>query len=143
MKKRNSFSLISLAAVLIFSMSMFAQEKTEVTVLVKKDGKVVKDTTYQFDDVDEAQHALNMMEILSGDGEHVIVLKSGDGETIEILTDVDEDGNIVKKKTVKVMVSGDDEHLDSKELKEVEEEVYVISGDDVKVIVIKTKQKKQ
>ena len=127
-------------------MSLFAQEKTEVSVLVKNDGKVVSDTTYHFDDASEAKHALKMMEILSGDDEHMMVLKSGDGETIEILTDVDEDGNIVKKKTVKVMVSGDEHgtwHVDSKELKEVKEEVYVISGDDVKVIVIKTKQKKQ
>ena len=67
-----------------------------------------------------------------------------------------------KTKQVKVIVSGDEDgtwHMDHKELKEVEEEVYVISGEDteeelkeilkdhdgenVTVIVVKTKTKEQ
>lgn len=173
MKKRIPLSIFSLAAVFIFSTSLFAQEKTEITIQVKKDGKVVKDTMYQFDDAAEAKHAVKMLEILSGDeehmmhfdhphGEHVIVMKSGDGETIDVMVSEDIEMEKGKTKQVKVIVSGDEDgtwHVDSKELKEVEEEVYVISGDDaeeelkeilkdhdgenVKVIVIKKKSKEQ
>lgn len=222
MKKRIPLSIFSLAAAFIFSTSLFAQEKTEITIQVKKDGKVVKDTTYQFDDTTEAKHAVKMLEILSGDeehmmhfdhsktmvfisedgkkteikefhgdslvwiseeeidgdhvkvikkkmvtgdhphGEHVIIMKSGDGETIEIMVSEDIEMEKGKTKQVKVIVSGDEDgswHVDHKELKEVDEEVYVISGDDaeeelkeilkdhdgenVKVIVVKTKTKEQ
>ena len=61
---------MSLAAAFLFSAGLFAQEKTEVTVQVKKDGKVVKDTTYQFEDAKEAKHALKMVEIMSGSEKH-------------------------------------------------------------------------
>ena len=231
MKKRIPLSIFTLAAAFIFSTSLFAQEKTEITIQVKKDGKVVKDTTYQFDDAAEAKHAVKMMEILSGDeehmmhfdhsrasnsdshsktmvfisedgkkteikefhgdslvwiseeeidgdhvkvikkkkvtgdhphGEHVIVMKSGDGETIDVMVSEDIEMEKGKTKQVKVIVSRDEDgtwHVDSKELKEVDEEVYVISGDDaeeelkeilkdhdeenVKVIVVKKKSKEQ
>lgn len=61
---------MSLMATLVLSMSLIAQQKTEVTIKIKEDGKVIKDTTYQFEDADEARHALKMMEILSGDEKH-------------------------------------------------------------------------
>lgn len=133
-------------------------------MLVKKNGKVIKDTTYQFENAAEARHAVKMMEILSGndekmmkynfssdsdneehthamvflseemdenegtefhgdshvwiseeehDGEHVRVIKreKKDGETIEIIIDKDKDGSW---------------HVDSKELKDVDEDVRVI-----------------
>ncbi|MCK5134723.1 MAG: hypothetical protein KAR19_02965 [Bacteroidales bacterium] len=123
MKKTIPFSVLTLAAAFIFSSSLFAQE-TEITIQVKKDGKVVQDTTYQFDD----------------------------------------DADCAKKKHVKVVVSGDEHgtwHMEEEGLVEVEEEVYVITGDDaevelekileehggdeenVKIIVIKKKYKKQ
>jgi len=57
---------MSLVAAFIFSAGLMAQEKTEVSILVKKDGKVVKDTTYQFDSADEAKHVVQMMEVMSG-----------------------------------------------------------------------------
>jgi len=227
MKKKVRISIISLAIASVFSMGLIAQEKTEITLQVKKDGKVVQDTTYQFEDDAKAKHAVKMMEVLSGDNEHtmkynyhmshgdpdhskamvfiskdgkktemkefhgdtlvwfsdeevdgdqmhiikkkmvhgehgegenVVIMKRGDGETIDIFIEKDEDGNIMKKKQVKVMISGDEDgtwHVDSKELKDVDEDVYIISGDDVevelkeiledldgetvKVIVVKTK----
>ncbi len=43
MKKMIPLSFFGLAVAFIFSISVFAQEKTEVTIEVKKDGKVVKD----------------------------------------------------------------------------------------------------
>ena len=162
MNKIIHLSSFCLTALFIFSLNLNAQEQTEITVQVKKDGKVVKDTTYQFDDDKQAKHAVKMMEVMSGDDEHVMVMKSGDGETFDILVDKDfEGGDMVGKKQVKVIVSGDEHgtwHVDGKELEHIDEDVYVISGDDVKVelkeileehgdgedvkvIVVKTKKK--
>ncbi len=70
MKKNIRFSILSIAAALFLSSGLLAQEKTEVTVKLKKDGKVVTDTTYLFDDMDEARHALEMMDLVSGDDIH-------------------------------------------------------------------------
>ena len=202
MKKFIPRFILGFGAIFLLTMTLSAQEKTEVTVKVTKDGKVVKDTTYQFDDASEAKHALKMMEMLtdegehmmeynytmahkhgdhskamvfisedgkkteikefSGDslvwisedgdgdvkvikkkmgdgdhGEHVVIMKKGDGETFDIL--IDEDGNKkkVKKKEVRVMVSGDGEnvwHAKENEFIHADEDVFVISGDeDVKV----------
>ena len=123
--------------ILLFSAGLAAQE-TIVSVKVKKDGKVVKDTTYNFDDEIQAEHALMMMDMMGSEAEHqhedhdgehvkiikykidgddaegkkVVVIKSEDGETFDILIDEDiedEDGNIVKTKEVKVIVSGDED----------------------------------
>lgn len=182
--------MASLSLMFVFGMSLVAQEKTEITVQVKKDGKVVKDTTYQFEDEAEAKHAIQMMEVLSGEekhmghynytmahsgeghsktmvfisedgkkteikhldgdslvwiseedhphGEHVIVMKSDDGETVEILINEDEDGNKIVKKEVKVIVSGDEHgtwHVDSDELHEIDENVFIIKGDGDDVLV--------
>ncbi len=60
MKERNLLSFIGLTIAFIFSTSLLAQEKTKVTVLVKKENKVILDTTYQCDDVAEAKHAVKM-----------------------------------------------------------------------------------
>ena len=141
MKKLMLHSILCLAAAFFLSISLFAQGKTEITIQVKKDGKVVQDTTYHFNDDAEAKHAVEMMKILSEDG-----------------------AECTKMKHVKVVVSGDEHgtwHVDEEGLVEVEEEVYVISGDDaeaelekileehggddetVKVIVIKKKYRKQ
>jgi len=208
MKKNTPFWILSIAASLILSTGLLAQEQTEVSILVKKDGKVVKDTTYLFDDAAEAKHAMKMMEVMSGDephmehvtynystkhvgsghskamvfisedgetteitefhgdslvwvseedgghahGKKVIVMKSEDGSTFDILLDEDsEGGDVVKKKEVRVMVSGDeegnwtvvegdemmmdkDENVKVKVMKIMEEEG---DGENVKVIVIK------
>ncbi len=190
MKNRIPLFMASLSLMFVFGMSLVAQEKTEITVQVKKDGKVVKDTTYQFEDEAEAKHAIQMMEVLSGEekhmghynytmahsgeghsktmvfisedgkkteikhldgdslvwiseedhphGEHVIVMKSDDGETVEILINEDEDGNKIVKKEVKVIVSGDEHgtwHVDSDELHEIDENVFIIKGDGDDVLV--------
>jgi len=59
-------------SVILFLMTcgVNAQEKTEVTIQVKKEGKIVKDTTYQFEDDADAKHAMKMFEILSGEHLH-------------------------------------------------------------------------
>ena len=58
--------MMSLVAAFVFSANLMAQEKTEVSIQVKKDGKVLRDTTYQFDDADEAEHVLKVVEVMSG-----------------------------------------------------------------------------
>jgi hypothetical protein len=202
MKKNTPFWILSIAASLILSTGLLAQDQIEMSIKVKKDGKLVKDTTYLFDDADEAKHAMKMMEIVSGDephkehvtynyttthagsnhskamvfisedgettemtefsgdslvwvseeehdgkhphGKHVIVMKSDDGTTFDILVDEDyEGGDVVKKKEIRVVVSGDedgswtvvegDDEVKVKVMKLIEEEG---DGENVKVIVI-------
>jgi len=69
MKTVNPSSLSIFALLFFMAQSLFAQEQTEVTVQVKKDGKVVKDTTYLFEDDTDAKHAVKMFEMISSEGE--------------------------------------------------------------------------
>jgi len=214
MKKLYSFLIPVFVLTFIFSTGLTAQETT-VSVKVEKDGKVVKDTTYNFEDADQAEHALMMMDMMGSDDEHlvkihksmseshgghsktmvfvsedgktteikemsgdslvwisegehegedvkvikykiesdgehdhgkkVVVVKSGDGETFDILIDEegeDEDGNIVKTKEVKVIVTSDEDGEWTVTETETDED------ENVEVIVIeekvvKKKSKKQ
>lgn len=214
MKKIIPFWILG-AAALILSTGLLAQEQVEVSVKVKKDGKVVKDTTYMFDDADEAKQAVKMMDLMTGEephmehitynyttahagsghskamvfisedgemteitefsgdsavwvsegegdgehvkvmkykieegeephGEHVIVMKSKDGNTFDILVDEDyDDGDVVKKKEIKVVVSGDEEGNwtvveGDEKMMDKDENVFIMKGDDeVKVKVMK------
>ena len=131
MKKNIPIWILSIAASLFLSTGLLAQEQIEMSIKVTKDGKVVKDTSYQFDNAAEAKNAMKMMEVMSGDElhkEHVtynyttahsghgeaktMVFISKDGETTEIselhgdslvwVTEEEHDG-----KKVIVMKSGD------------------------------------
>lgn len=212
--KNTGIRILSIAAALFLTMGLMAQEQVEVSVKVKKDGKIVKDTTYHFEDASEAKHALKMMDVMMGEdehmehitynytsahagsgeaktmvfisedgetteikeihkdslvwitekeadgdhvkvmkykikegeephGEHVIVMKSGDGNTFDILIDEDmKEGEIVKKKEVKVVVSDGEDvkwHVEGDEMiYDKDENVYIIKGDDeVKMKVMK------
>jgi hypothetical protein len=103
MKKYIRFWALSIAASLVLSAGLLAQEKVDVSIKVKKDGKVIQDTTYQFDDASEARNAIKLMEVLSGEDEpmenfhynytmahqgsghsRAMVFISEDGETTEI-----------------------------------------------------------
>ena len=103
MKKNIPIWILSIAASLFLSTGLLAQEQIEMSIKVTKDGKVVKDTTYQFDDAAEAKNAMKMMEVMSGDELHkkhvtynyttahsghgeakTMVFISKDGETTEI-----------------------------------------------------------
>lgn len=173
--------ILSTAAALLLSAGLLAQEQVEVSVKVKKDGKVVTDTTYAFDDADQAKQALKMMDMMTGDEKHMkhtgsseakrMVFISEDGELTEIsefsgdsavwVTEKEVDGDhvkvmkyrikegeepagkhIVKKKEVKVVVSGDDEGNwtvveGDEKMMDKDENVFIMKGDDeVKVIVI-------
>ncbi len=136
MKKIRPFWILSIAASLILSTGLLAQEQIEMSIKVKKDGKLVKDTTYLFDDADEAKHAMKMMEIVSGDEPHkehvtynyttthagsnhskAMVFISEDGETTEItefsgdsavwVTEEEHDGKHVKVMKYKIDEGGD------------------------------------
>ena len=107
MKNRIPYFILGISAIFLFSMTLSAQEKTEVMVKVTKDGKVVKDTVYQFDDPSEAKHALKMMEILTGEGEHEIkynyTMAHKHGDHSKAMVFISEDG----KKTEIKEFSGD------------------------------------
>jgi len=70
MKKRLYFSLVSIVMAVILPAGLMAQEKTEVTIQVKKDGKVIQDTTYRFNDADDANNAMKMLGIMLENDEH-------------------------------------------------------------------------
>ncbi len=155
MKKKLQIATGILAASILLSAGILAQEKTEVSVVVKKDGKLIRDTTYFFEDASEATHALKMMELLTGEDIHMehsgenhtkaMVFISEDGEKTELREykgdalewtgEEEEKGHIVKKKEIRVMVSDDEEGSwtviegDDK-LMDKDENVYVIEGDD-------------
>jgi len=67
MNKKIYAPAITLAVLVLLSSGLLAQEKTEVSILVKKNGEVIKDTTYQFDNASDAENALKMMDIISED----------------------------------------------------------------------------
>jgi len=138
MKQNFHLSILSIAASILFSAGAVAQDQTEVTILVKKDGKVIQDTTYHFDDAAEAEQVVKMIGVLSGDDEHMehvtynytttvseggdakkMVFVSKDGKKTEIrefqgdtLVWVSEDegegGDVIKEKHVTVVVSDDE-----------------------------------
>lgn len=80
--------ILSIAASVILSGRLLAQEQVEMSIKVTKNGKVVQDTTYQFDDTSEAKHAIKMMGVLSGNdqGNHskTMVFITEDGEETDI-----------------------------------------------------------
>ena len=70
MKRYLPFSLLAFTAAFLIATVLQAQDQTEVTIRVKKDGKVVKDTTYQFESETDAKNAVEMFEVLSGEEPH-------------------------------------------------------------------------
>ena len=147
-------SILGIVALMFFSSRLLAQ--TEVTMQVKKDGKVIKDTTYHFENDSDAKHAVKMMDIKSHSKAMVFISEDGElteikefhgdslvwvsegehphGEHVKVMKYKMEGGE--QKKTVKVMVVGDEngnwhakEGVDEDHM-EIETNVYVIKGDD-------------
>ncbi len=156
MKKNIRFFILSIAAALFLSSGLLAQEQIEMSIKVKKDGKVVKDTTYLFDDAAEAKNAMKMMEVMSGDElhkEHItynyttehsghgetkaMVFISEDGETTEI-TEFSGDTNVwvteEEGKKVIIMKSEDGSTFDIL-VDEDSEGTDVVKTKKIKVIV--------
>lgn len=87
MKRTIQISLSGVMALFFLASVTFAQEATEVTVQVKKDGKVVKDTTYRFEDDTDAKNAVKMFDMLSGEkteikemtGDSLVWISEGEG----------------------------------------------------------------
>lgn len=98
MRIKIPYAIMSLVAAFIFSAGLIAQEKTEVSIQVKTDGKVVKDTTYQFDDAAEAKRVLKMVEVMSGmdaDMEKIhynYTMAHKDGKQANTMVFISEDG---------------------------------------------------
>ncbi len=143
MKKLYTFLIPAIALAFIFSAGLTAQETT-VSVKVKQDGKVLKDTTYSFEDAGQAEHALMVMDIIGSDEEHMMKvhksMSEAHGAHSKTMVFVSEDG-----KTTEIMESGGDslvwvsegEH-DGDNVKIIK---YKVDGDDThakKVVVVKS-----
>ena len=107
MKRPSSKLVASLSLAFVLGLSLMAQEQTEITVQVKKDGKVLKDTTYQFEDEASAKQAMKMMEVLGGHHMHTedfnyTMAHSGEGHS-KTMVFVSKDG----EKTVIKEMHGD------------------------------------
>jgi hypothetical protein len=71
MNKRLYFSVLTIVMAVILQAGLMAQEKTEVTIQVKQDGKVIQDTTYRFNDAEDASQVMKMLGAMLGDEEHM------------------------------------------------------------------------
>jgi hypothetical protein len=94
---KTAHSVFTLSALLFFlTATVIAQDQTEVTIQVKKDGKIVKDTTYQFENDADAKHAVKMFEMLSGEGPHEMefnyTMAHSEGEHTKAMVFVSKDG---------------------------------------------------
>jgi hypothetical protein len=97
-------ALLALASAFFLPATLHAQEQTEVTIQIKKDGKVVKDTTYQFEDDAEAKQAVKMFEMLSGEGPHEIeynyTMAHSGGDHTKAMVFVSKDGEKTEIKEI-------------------------------------------
>jgi hypothetical protein len=87
---------IILISLLILSAGVFAQEKAELTVKITKNGEVLQDTTYSYENIEQAQHALKMLEIMGDNDLHSTHLKamSMDGAPHKKMVFISEDGAV-------------------------------------------------
>ncbi|MGW8316232.1 MAG: hypothetical protein ACWGNV_11570 [Bacteroidales bacterium] len=104
MKKASQGFLSGLVAMFFLASIASAQEQTEVTIHMEKDGKVVKDTTYRFENDADAENAVRMFEMLSGDGlkemEYNYTMALSDDDEGKAMVFISKDG---KKTEVKQM----------------------------------------
>ncbi len=95
--KRKPLTAISLLAFILFlAGTVLAQDNTEVTIQVKRDGKVLRDTTYMFEEEADATNAVELFEMLNGEdphkaGFHYTMAHAG-GEHSKAMVFVSEDG---------------------------------------------------
>jgi hypothetical protein len=105
MKKTGTW-ILGIFVSLFLTCGLLAQDQVEVSVKVKKDGKIVTDTTYLFEDASEAKHAIKMMQVLSGDDEHMehITINHtkalSEGEHAKAMVFISEDGETVNIKKI-------------------------------------------
>lgn len=150
--------LITLA---ILSAGVFAQEKAEVSVKIMQDGKVLKDTTYSYEDIESAEHAIKMIEIMgdmdiekhmqgiamdnSSHKKMIFVSEDGDVQEFKgegmtwVSSESDEDSNSQKK--YKVVVKEGLEEDDDMHFFDVSDGENIIINEDngeVKVFIRKT-----
>ncbi|MFC2090149.1 hypothetical protein ACFLT1_05175 [Bacteroidota bacterium] len=63
-------NLLTIVTLLLFGAALVAQDKAEVNVKITKDGKLVKDTVYTYDDLGKAKQVIHMMEMMTSDEMH-------------------------------------------------------------------------
>lgn len=130
----------------LFPAFLGAQE-TLVSVKVKEDGKLVKDTTYKFEDVEQAEHALMIMDIIGSDDEHMMKVHKSMAEAhgghTKTMVFVSEDGKTTEIKEMDgdslVWISEGEGHGHDEHVKVIK---YKVDGDGdshgKKVVVVKS-----
>ncbi len=132
MKKHLSLSVIILA----LGVFLFAQEKIEVSMKVTKNGKLVKDTTYTFDDAKKAKHAVHMFDAMAtGDHHMEFIHKEGNEMKHHKKMDKDEHGHVVVSSgdedgNVTVIVKEFNEGECEGGKKVIKKEIIIIGGED-------------
>lgn len=150
-----------LTSCFLITAAVTAQEKAEVTVTIKNDGEVVKDTTYSYDNIQQAEDALHILDVMNreelkhlehADNMHVKVKKI-DADDEEEMIFISKEGEITELKGdgSKIWISGKDE-MEKENVKvfkvetdeEGEEHVIIHEpGDDdeaIEVIIKKIKE---
>jgi hypothetical protein len=144
-----------------YSMALSGEHEGKAMVFVSRDGEKTEVKEISGDSLvwvseEEEEGPVKVMKVKvktedGSEGEHVVVVTSGEGGTFDVLIDEEVEGQPVKtEKRVKVIVT-EDENGDTKVSKEEEidseEEVYVISGDELdkelKEIMEKVKSDKE
>lgn len=107
---------VLLLMVAVFPMALFAQEKVKVMVKVIEDGKTLTDTVYTYASTEEAEKALQLMDVLNKEDLHinfkeescehkkVIVVNNGEKAGLD---EGMQKPDTIKAKTIKVIASDD------------------------------------
>ena len=123
-------NLLAVVTILVFGTALFAQDKAEVNVKITKDGQVLKDTVYTYDDLEQAKHVVHMMEMLSGDDMH---FEASDSKHMKMMAS---SGDSKKHKMIFISEDGDVSEFGDMDMEWTSEE-----GDSVKVIKVRSNGK--
>ena len=147
MKKRY-LNLVPVFVMIFFFTAYVTAQETKVTVKVEKDGKVVKDTTYNFKDAEQAENALMIMDLMGADDEDMVKIhqsmSESHGDHSKTMVFISEDGKTTEIKEVSgdslVWVS-EGEHHHGEHGENVKIVKYKSDGDtDENGKVVKTKE---
>jgi len=139
MRKKIVFLIMSA----FLTMSLVAQDHGEISVKITRDGKVVTDTTYNFNSAEEAEHIAEMAEMAGNGKFHAFKMARDKGhqKTMEFHS---EDGKIHEIKGNDIVWIEDQEEGDGEEVKVIRvkrdsDEQHAVqeftNSDDTEVIV--------
>lgn len=135
-----SKNLLSLFTALLLGTSLIAQDKAEIIVKISKDGTVVKDTTYSFDDLKMAKNAIQLIEVMTSDETH---FAHADNIHLKMM----EEGNYHHKKLIFINEDGEVTEIDGDGDKDwvtkdedCAEKIFINEDDGKVKVIVKTIQ---